>query len=110
MAYLIHCLYRPGGAQERLAIRRRHIEHMLEWLPRTVFGSAILGDGAEPIGMVVALSVDDEAEARRFIDDEPYHRAGLFGVVAVNRLVQMTPPHTREVLERELGVSSFSVQ
>lgn len=103
MAYLVHCLYRPGGAQERLAIRGRHIEHMLEWLPRTVFGSAILDAGGQPIGMVVALGVDEEAEARRFIDHEPYNSAGLFGSVAVNRLVQMTPPYSREVLERELA-------
>lgn len=103
MAYLVHCLYRPGGAQDRLAVRRQHIEYMLEWLPRTVFGSAMLGPGGEPIGMVVALGVDDETDARQFIDNEPYNRAGLFSSVAVNRLVQMTPPHTREVLERELA-------
>ena len=54
--YLIRCTYRPGGAQDRLAIRREHIEHMLEWLPRTVFGGALLDSaGKEPVGMVVAL-------------------------------------------------------
>jgi uncharacterized protein YciI len=103
MAYLVHCLYRPGGAQERLGVRRAHIEHMLEWLPRTVFGSAILGADGTPSGMVVALSVDTEAEARSFIEAEPYFRAGLFAHVAVNALVQMTPPYTRDVLERELA-------
>lgn len=105
MAYLVHCLYRPGGADERLAIRRAHIEHMLEWLPRTVFGSAILGADGKPAGMVVALAVDTEADARRFIEAEPYCRAGIFEKISVNALVQMTPPYTREVLERELAKS-----
>ena len=103
MAYLVHCFYRPGGADERLGIRRAHIEHMLEWLPRTVFGSAILGDDGSPAGMVVALDVATEAQARQFLEAEPYFRAGLFEKVSVNALVQMTPPHTREVLERELA-------
>lgn len=103
MAYLVHCLYRPGGADERLGIRRAHIEHMLEWLPRTVFGSAILGEDGKPAGMVVALNVDTQSEARRFLESEPYFRAGLFDTVAVNALVQMTPPYSREVLERALA-------
>lgn len=102
MTYLVHCLYRPGGAEERLAIRRDHIRHMLEWLPRTVFGSAILADDGKPAGMLVALGVDTEAEARRFVAGEPYCRAGLFESIAVNALVQMTPPYSRDVLEREL--------
>ena len=105
MPYLVHCLYRPGGAEERLAIRRAHIEHMLEWLPRTVFGSAILGDDGKPAGMVVALDVAADAEARRFLESEPYFRGGLFDRVSLNALVQMTPPYTRDVLERELAKS-----
>lgn len=104
MAYLIHCLYRPGGAEERLAFRRAHIEHMLEWLPRTAFGAAVLGEAdGQPRGMVVVLDADELRTAREFIDNEPYARQGLFESIAVNPLVQMTPPHTREVLERELG-------
>jgi uncharacterized protein YciI len=101
--YLVHCLYRPGGAQERLAIRRAHIEHMLAWLPRTVFGAAVLGADGTPQGMVVALDVADEAAAREFLAAEPYARAGLFQRADVHPLVQMTPPHTRERLEAELA-------
>ncbi|MFL9950459.1 hypothetical protein PQR68_31145 [Paraburkholderia agricolaris] len=103
MPFLIHCLYRPGGAADRLPIRRAHIHYMLDWLPVTVFGSAILSaDGTQAAGMVVALDVDSETEVRRFIASEPYCSAGLFDTITVNPLVQMTPPYTRAVLEREL--------
>lgn len=103
MSYLVHCVYRPGGAQDRMAIRRVHIQHMLEWLPRTVFGSALLNeDGSQHIGMVVALDVATREEALRFVATEPYCKAGLFQSITVNPLVQMTPPYTRELLEREL--------
>ena len=101
--YLIRCTYRPGGAQDRLAIRREHIEHMLEWLPRTVLGGALLDSaGKEPVGMVVALRCEAE-DVDRFIATEPYCRAGLFDAITVDPLIQMTPPYTRAVLERELG-------
>lgn len=103
MAYLVHCLYRPGGANDRLGIRRAHIEHMLNWLPLTVFGSAILGEDSQPAGMVVALDVSSAEEAQRFLEAEPYFQAGLFEKVSINALVQMTPPHTRDFLERELA-------
>lgn len=103
MSFLIHCLYRAGGAEARLPIRRAHIRYMLDWLPSTVFGSAILSaDGSQAAGMVVALDVGSEADAQRFIANEPYCSAGLFASVTINPLVQMTPPYTRDVLEREL--------
>lgn len=103
MPFLIHCLYRSGGAEARLPIRRAHIHYMLEWLPKTVFGSAVLSaDGTGFAGMVIALDVANEQDARAFIDGEPYCKAGLFGSVSVNPLVQMTPPYTRDFLESEL--------
>jgi uncharacterized protein YciI len=106
MSYLVHCLYRPGGAEDRLAIRRAHIQHMLDWLPRTVFGAAILGSDGQARGMVVALDVASEADARHFTATEPYCAAGLFDTVTISPLVLMTPPYTREVLERELEKSA----
>lgn len=103
MPYLIRCLYRPGGASDRLPIRADHIRHMLAWLPQTVFGAAMLdAKGEQPAGMVVALSVASHGEAQRFIDTEPYNAAGLFASVEITPLVQMTPPHTRDLLESEL--------
>lgn len=103
MAWLVRCLYRPGGAQARLAIRADHIRHMLEWLPRTVFGAAMLDASAQaPVGMVVTLSVASRGEVQHFIDTEPYFRAGLFASVEVTPLVQMTPPNTPNFLTAEL--------
>lgn len=103
MAWLIRCLYRPGGANDRLSVRADHIRHMLHWLPQTVFGAAMLdADGRQPIGMVVALAVESAEEAQRFIDTEPYRRAGLFATVELTPLVQMTPPNGPEFLLAEL--------
>lgn len=103
MAWLVRCLYRPGGASDRLAVRAEHIRHMLAWLPQTVFGAAMLdADGQHFIGMVVALAVESSDEAQRFIDTEPYCRAGLFSSVEITPLAQMTPPNGPEFLQSEL--------
>lgn len=103
MTWLVRCLYRPDGARDRLPLRAEHIRHMLAWLPRTVFGAAMLdADAQTPVGMVVALSVTSREEAQHFIDTEPYARAGLFSSVEVVPLVQMTPPHTPDFLTAEL--------
>lgn len=96
--------YRPGGPLDRLPIRAAHIEYMLEWLPRTVFGGAIWdeepGEGA--LGMVVAIDVETRSEAEAFITAEPYNRAGLFSDVCIWPVRQMTPPNTPDFLQSEL--------
>jgi uncharacterized protein YciI len=103
MAWLVRCSYRPGGARDRLPVRAEHIRHMLAWLPRTVFGAAVLEEATgEPAGMVVVLAVDSREEAQRFTDSEPYCRAGLFATIELTPLVQMTPPHTPDFLLGEL--------
>ena len=104
MAYLVHCLYRDGGDRDRLAIRADHLRHMLHWLPRTVFGSALFDDRRQrAIGMVVAVDVETREEAEAFIAAEPYNRAGLFGAVEITQLKVMTPPYTPDRLEQELA-------
>jgi len=103
MTYLVRALYRPDGDKDRFAIRARHIEHMITWLPRTVFGAAILDEeSGRALGMIVVLSVDSQEEARAFLDAEPFFRAGLFGTVEIHQLRQMTPPYTTEFLMSEL--------
>lgn len=111
MTYLVRGLYRPGADQERLKIRAAHIRYMLEWLPRTVFGAALFNDEAQrAAGMVVALDVATRAEADRFVAGEPYCSAGLFEVVEITALKQMTPPYGPEVLECELARELGSVE
>ncbi|RYF73893.1 MAG: hypothetical protein EOO22_08115 [Comamonadaceae bacterium] len=106
MAWLIRCLYRPGGSKDRLPLRPAHIRHMLDWLPKTVFGAAMLDtEGYEPIGMVVVLNVASRFEADGFIEAEPYRLAGLFSRVEVTPLVQMTPPYGTEFLLGQLQQS-----
>ena len=106
MTVLVQAFYRPGGAEARLPIRAAHIRHMLEWLPRTVFGGALLDDRGDPVGMAVALDVAGRAEAEAFLADEPYARAGLFDDVRIHAMKQMTPPHTPDLLTAELAAAA----
>ncbi len=103
-AWAIRCHYRPGGADERLAIRLEHIEYMIAALPVTIFGGAILSDDGTPVGMEVILRLADRAAAQAFIDQEPYCRGGLFASIVIERVRAMTPPYDGAPLYRELEI------
>ncbi len=103
-AWAIRCHYRPGGAEERLAIRLEHIEYMIAALPFTIFGGAILsGDGA-PLGMEVIVRLADREAAQAFIDREPYSRGGLFATVVIEQVRAMTPPYDGGPLYQQLEI------
>lgn len=102
-AFALRCYYRPGGAEDRLAIRIPHLEYMIAALPIKLFGGAILADDGSAIGMEVILRVPDRAAAERFLAAEPYARAGLFERVEITPVRPMVPPGDGTRLHAELA-------
>jgi len=80
MPVAIECRYRPGGAQDRLAIRHVHLEFMIANKARVMAGGPST-QGGELVGMFLLLSTDDPVEAEDFLAREPYARAGLFAEI-----------------------------
>ena len=103
-AYAIRCHYRPGGAEARMAIRLEHLEYVIAGLPITLFGGALLREDGQPVGMELIVRVADQAAARSFIEAEPYHRAGLFASVVIERVRTMTPPYDGGPLYEQLAL------
>ena len=103
-AYAIRCHYRPGGAEARLAIRLEHLEFVIAALPITLFGGALLNDDGEPVGMELIVRVADRAAGLAFIEREPYHEAGLFASVVIERVRAMTPPYDGAPLYEQLAL------
>ncbi len=104
MSWLVSATYRPGGAQARLAIRDRHLEYLLARAAQLRFGGALLDDGDPPTvtGMFVAIEAGSRDDVQRFVDDEPYRRAGLFDTVTIVRLQQFVPHADPDFLVNEL--------
>ncbi|WP_153141672.1 hypothetical protein [Paraburkholderia agricolaris] len=103
MPVLIACYYRsPLAAQQRLAIRDRHIEYILQHKESIAFAGAICDAQNQPTGMFVALKTDLGSDADDFIVGEPYNRASLFESVRIDRLMQFIPHSNESFLEEEL--------
>ena len=85
MAYLIHCTDRPGQAALRAATRDEHLLYAERHAERILAAGALLDDDDTPIGSLVLYDTDDHAEARRYADNDPYTRAGLFAAVDIVR-------------------------
>ena len=100
MKFIIRATFRPGGAEERFAIRVPHIEYMMAALPFTVVGGPRLTDeeGSSALGLMVVVELPNNAAAQRFIDGEPYRQAGLFQSIEIEPFKHMTS----DLLEAEL--------
>jgi hypothetical protein len=93
MATALLCRYRPGGAEDRLAIRDVHLEYMLAHAAGVRAGGAVF-EGTAVVGMYVLLHTDDPGEVDTFLLGEPYTRAGLFaGVERTQVQLFMPEPH-----------------
>jgi len=102
MLTIVRCLYREGGAEERLAIRDVHVAYMIEnrrWLEQG--GALRSADGAIVEGMFLMLRHETREAVERFLANEPYSRAGLFESVTIDtfdRFVPHADPHFLENL------------
>ncbi|HMN82657.1 MAG TPA: YciI family protein [Burkholderiaceae bacterium] len=104
MTWLITARYRPAGAEARLAIRDQHLDYLLAHTARLRYGGALLSDDEPPrvTGMFIAIDAASRDDAGRFIEQEPYHRAGLFASVTLERLNQFVPNDDPRFLANEL--------
>src|SRR5258708_39920237 len=86
MLTIVRCLYRPGGAEDRLPIRDVHIEYMIanrQWLEP---GGALMStDGATVEGMFLVLRPDSRQQVEAFLAGEPYTPPGLFETASLVR-------------------------
>lgn len=104
MTILITGRYRDGGAEDRMAIRDVHLEYIIANLDRIRFAGALAtDDDAGATGMLIAHATDSIEDAKAFMADEPYTKAGLFGEVRYERLRQFIPhPIEPDFLREEL--------
>jgi uncharacterized protein YciI len=101
MVTVVRCLYRPGGAEERLHIRDVHVEYMIANRHFLEQGGALVSPDGAVEGMFLMLRHDSLADVEAFLTDEPYTRAGLFATTTIecfDRFVPHADPHFLEKL------------
>jgi uncharacterized protein YciI len=100
---VVRCLYRPGGAEDRLPIRDVHIEYMIanrQWLEQG--GALMSADGAIVEGMFLVLRHESREQVEAFLAGEPYTHAGLFGTVTIELFDRFVPHADPDFLEKLL--------
>src|SRR5688572_6327859 len=80
-----------AGVGERLdTLAEAHWSYMDRFADRLVArGPTLSADGEEHTGSMHVIAVEDAGAARRFADEEPYHRAGVYAEIQVRRYVNV---------------------
>jgi uncharacterized protein YciI len=103
MPFAVYCLDRPDAGDLRQRTRAVHLEYMIAHGEQVTFGGPLqTDDGSRVIGSLMVLSHETREAVDRFLQAEPYARAGLFAEVRISRLRQMVPENPPGLLIREL--------
>ncbi len=87
MLFSFYCTDDPkDGFEKRKSVRREHLEYLKQLGDKMVLAGPYLSeDGSKPIGSLIIIEAEDEAEARAIADSDPYNKAGVFSNVDIRR-------------------------
>jgi uncharacterized protein len=88
--YVVHSRDAAGVSDRMEALTPAHWSYMDQFADRLIArGPTLSADGEAHTGSVHVVSVADAAAARRFADEDPYQRAGLFAETMICRFVNL---------------------
>lgn len=101
MLYTFFLLDKPGALVLRTEIRPEHKAYLSAKADQMAFAGPLLADdGKTMVGSLLVIDFPSREEARRWLDDEPFTRAGVYASTATyafqNRWAQKMrfPPAT----------------
>ncbi len=81
MHFVAICLDKPDSLAKRLDVRAAHLAFLAEKAGMVKLGGPFLDAAGQPCGSMLVVACAGEAEARAFLDEDPYAKAGLFSSV-----------------------------
>jgi uncharacterized protein len=86
MPYVVQTKDKTGSSQIRADNRAAHIEYLTTQKHLLLAAGALIeDDGTGGNGGVLIVDTDDRKEAERFINNDPFTKAGLFEKVTITR-------------------------
>jgi uncharacterized protein YciI len=87
MLFAISRVAAPGFAQNREKNLQPHVEYLRSQKNILVISGATTSDDArEYLGSLLIVNVKSRAEARAFVDGDPFTKAGMFTSVTITRM------------------------
>lgn len=94
MLFFVHHVDRPNSLELRKATRDAHLAYMKAF-PAVVAGPTLDEVTGDMDGSVIILDLPDIADARAFVANDPYVKAGLFERSLIKPWKQVIPPVSR---------------
>ncbi|MFD7657446.1 YciI family protein [Actinosynnema sp. NPDC059797] len=87
--WVVHCLDAPGAAAARELARPAHSARLRASTTRPAcYGPLVGEDGRTPVGSLIVLWAADRAEVERWVAEDPFTTAGVWGEVRVHAFAQ----------------------
>ena len=83
--YLIMAFDKPDSEALRLETRPAHVEYVLGQGGMLLGGPFMSDDGETMTGSMLILDTTQRSVAEAFVENDPYHKAGLFDKVEIRR-------------------------
>ncbi len=86
MPFMVVATDKPNSQALRAEVRPRHIAYLEANLPKLIAaGAKMSDDGKDAIGSLYLIDTDERAEAERFVAQDPFTMAGVFGEIVATR-------------------------
>ena len=87
MLWAIRRVAGPGFAAKREQGLQAHLDYLHGQKGILVLsGATLTDDGSEVTGSLLIVNVGSRAEAREFVDADPFQKAGMFTTVTIARM------------------------
>lgn len=84
--YTIMCRDRADSKADRMAHLAAHLAHMESILDRVSLAAPLRDEEDGFTGSLLVISATDKADAREFIERDPYYKAGIWNHIEIDRL------------------------
>lgn len=81
--YCIHAIDGPGSAEKRPKLIGEHLAHVEANIDRYFVAGPLKNADGQTIGSMLVVEAADEADARAFLDQDPYAGVNLWSEIHV---------------------------
>jgi len=92
MHFVIMCQDKPGQAETRAAHREAHFAHLDHYADYIIEAGPLMAeDGSHSVGSLLIVNFEDRSSAEKFIQADPFHKAGIFEAVLLRPYKKILP-------------------